>query len=714
MTTLFPPLISLIGSSSQPPEDVRFEGVGLTLGDQQILRGISLAIRRRETVAIVGESGCGKTTLLKLLIGLLTPTQGRVVFRGKSIATMDAREQSFLRRHFGFLFQAAALFDSMSVADNIAFGLRAQGILPEKDIRPIILKMLTDVGLAPGVADKFPAELSGGMRKRVGLARALALNPEFMLFDEPTTGLDPIMTDMINDLILKVRSDLGITAILVTHEMRTVRKVADRVIMLGSLAHLDPDEPQLLFDGPVDEFMAHPDPRVQRFIQGNAQGRGENGFTSDPDSTLRWIDPQSLAPLVDNANSQNGPLAEFLPPAEIDVEAATIEVAPEAIRPIPGRMSVTLASRARRLPWELGEEFLKPEPPPPPEPRILSDSEIQATCVDVAPLAMRQIPGRTLVTLAAKPRRLPWELGEEFLKKEPEPVPAPVKLATLPEIDVEAKTLDVAPEGMDQAPGQVSLLLASQPHSFGWELGEEFLKAEPEPQPVLAPVEPVPLPEIDVEAKTLDVAPEGVAQAPGRMSLVVVPPPLDPSWEVGEEFLKAAPEPSPEPVPEPEEDSESPFAYLRSAFEDNIFRQEEPLDPEGDLDADSVEPEEEPQEELEEESDEDQEEDEVEEETGEEFEDEDEEFEEDGELDLNDEAEEEGEDFGDLPSAFREPLTDSMVLEEPLPASEPIDPFEPYTETDSPFAGEPSQEDANSESESPDTDIPPPAKPGEP
>jgi phospholipid/cholesterol/gamma-HCH transport system ATP-binding protein len=174
MTTLFPPLISLIGSSSQPSEDVRFEGVGLKLGDQQILRGINLTLKRRETVAIVGESGCGKTTLLKLLIGLLAPTQGQVVFRGKSIAAMDSREQSFLRRHFGFLFQAAALFDSMSVADNIAFGLRAQGILPEKDILPIIGKMLSDVGLSPGVADKFPAELSGGMRKRVGLARALA------------------------------------------------------------------------------------------------------------------------------------------------------------------------------------------------------------------------------------------------------------------------------------------------------------------------------------------------------------------------------------------------------------------------------------------------------------------------------------------------------------------------------------------------------------
>ncbi len=651
MTTLFPPLISLIGSSSQPSEDVRFEGVGLKLGDQQILRGINLTLKRRETVAIVGESGCGKTTLLKLLIGLLAPTQGQVVFRGKSIAAMDSREQSFLRRHFGFLFQAAALFDSMSVADNIAFGLRAQGILPEKDILPIIGKMLSDVGLSPGVADKFPAELSGGMRKRVGLARALALNPEFMLFDEPTTGLDPIMTDMINDLILKVRSDLGITAILVTHEMRTVRKVADRVIMLSALANLDSRDSQILFDGTVDEFMAHPDPRVQRFIQGDAQGKGESAFSPDTDSTLRWIDPPRIAPVVDAANSQGFPTAVPLVPAQIDVEAATFAVAPDAIRSIPGRMAVTLASRARRLPWEQGEEFLKPEPPPPPEPRILSDREIQSSCVDVAPLAMRQIPGRTLVMLAAKPRQFQWELGEEFLKKEPETV--------------------------------------------------------------LVPAPRVPS-EIDVEAKTLDVTPEGMEQPPGKSLMLLVPPAIAYAWEMGEDFLKALPAPPPEPIPEPDEEVDSPFVYLRSSFEDNIFRVDEPLDQETGSHHEPAEAQLEAREEtLEESANEEVPTTGEEAETGEDFEDEDEEFAEDGEIDLNEPGEEEGEDFGDPPSISLEPLTDSMVLEEPLPQSEPIDPFEPYAESDLQSAEEPPLGDGASESGSSDNDIPPPATPGE-
>jgi hypothetical protein len=378
---------------------------------------------------------------------------------------------------------------------------------------------------------------------------------------------------------------------------------------------------------------------VQRFIQGDAQGKGESAFSPDTDSTLRWIDPPRIAPVVDAANSQGFPTAVPLVPAQIDVEAATFAVAPDAIRSIPGRMAVTLASRARRLPWEQGEEFLKPEPPPPPEPRILSDREIQSSCVDVAPLAMRQIPGRTLVMLAAKPRQFQWELGEEFLKKEPETdlVPAP------------------------RVPS-----------------------------------------EIDVEAKTLDVAPEGMEQPPGKSLMLLVPPALASAWEMGEDFLKALPAPPPEPIPEPDEEVDSPFVYLRSSFEDNIFRVDEPLDQETGSHNEPAEAQLEAREEtLEESANEEVPTTGEEAETGEDFEDEDEEFAEDGE------------DFGDPPSISLEPLTDSMVLEEPLPQSEPIDPFEPYAESDLQSAEEPPLGDGASESGSSDNDIPPPATPGE-
>lgn len=299
-------------------DDFVFDGVSLKLGNQPILRDLNLSFRRRETVAIIGESGCGKTTLLKLMIGLLEPTQGHVLFRGKNLVGMSPREQNNLRRHIGFLFQASALFDSLSVYDNVAFGLRTQGILAEKEIEPIVREKLEDVGLSPEVGNKFPSELSGGMRKRVGLARALALNPEFLLYDEPTTGLDPVMTDVINELILKVGKDLGITGLIVTHEMRTVRKVADRVIMLAPLDSLEPGESQILFDGSVAELQIIEDPRIKAFIQGDSHTvRSQGGKLgsrrqsstmikalplpgqepSEPKETsLRWIDPEKLSP----------------------------------------------------------------------------------------------------------------------------------------------------------------------------------------------------------------------------------------------------------------------------------------------------------------------------------------------------------------------------------------------------------------------------------
>ncbi|HEY1377718.1 MAG TPA: ABC transporter ATP-binding protein, partial [Gemmataceae bacterium] len=251
---------------------IELRELSVVFGRQTVLRDLNLAIPRGQTLAIIGESGCGKTVLLKLIIGLLRPTIGRVLFGGRVLADMPARELTAERLKFGFLFQGAALFDSLSVYDNVAFGLRAQR-RPEAEIRAVVRQWLTEVGLPPGVTEKKPAELSGGMKKRVGLARALALDPEVMLYDEPTTGLDPIMTDVINELILQTRRRSPITSIVVTHDLKTVYKVADRVVMLHPLARLGPDDPQILFDGTPAELRASTDRRVRQFVEGEAGER---------------------------------------------------------------------------------------------------------------------------------------------------------------------------------------------------------------------------------------------------------------------------------------------------------------------------------------------------------------------------------------------------------------------------------------------------------
>ena len=252
---------------------ISLQQVSMQFGAQRVLHGIDLEIQRGQTVAIIGESGCGKTVLLKLIIGLLRPTVGRVFFDGKNLDTLAERELTSQRLRFGFLFQGAALFDSLSVYDNVAFGLRAQGSKPETEIGDIVRQRLQEVGLPPNVVNKKPAELSGGMKKRVGLARALALDPEVMLYDEPTTGLDPIMTDVINELILQTRRQHPVTSIIVTHEMKTVHKVADRVVMFYPLSRLQPGEHQIIFDGAPEQLRDHADPRVRQFIEGEAGER---------------------------------------------------------------------------------------------------------------------------------------------------------------------------------------------------------------------------------------------------------------------------------------------------------------------------------------------------------------------------------------------------------------------------------------------------------
>jgi phospholipid/cholesterol/gamma-HCH transport system ATP-binding protein len=252
---------------------IRLANVSVRFGRQQVLSNVSLDVFPHQTLVLIGESGCGKSVTLKLIVGLLKPTDGEVFFEGKPVHRMTERELTAMRLRVGFVFQQSALFDSLTVFDNVAFGPRAKGGFGEEAVRLRVRERLQEVGLPPTAEPKMPAELSGGMRKRVGLARALALDPDVMLYDEPTTGLDPIMTDVINELILQTRRRRPVTSLVVTHEMRTVRKVADRVVMLYPFTRLNPGEPQLLYDGPPDGLAASADPRVRQFVEGEARER---------------------------------------------------------------------------------------------------------------------------------------------------------------------------------------------------------------------------------------------------------------------------------------------------------------------------------------------------------------------------------------------------------------------------------------------------------
>jgi phospholipid/cholesterol/gamma-HCH transport system ATP-binding protein len=255
------------------PPLVDVQHLDVTFGRQHVLRDINLRVPRGQTVAVIGESGCGKTVLLKALIGLIQPSRGDVIFDGHDLANLQGRELVEQRIRFGFLFQNSALFDSMTIGQNVAFPLRQHQQLSEQKVQEIVLARLSEVGLPPSVVFKKPAELSGGMRKRAGLARALVMNPELLLYDEPTTGLDPIMSDVINELIMSTRRKHLVTSILVTHDMRTARKVSDRVVMLYPLNRLQTNEPQIIYDGPPSDLDKTADRRVSQFVHGEAGER---------------------------------------------------------------------------------------------------------------------------------------------------------------------------------------------------------------------------------------------------------------------------------------------------------------------------------------------------------------------------------------------------------------------------------------------------------
>jgi phospholipid/cholesterol/gamma-HCH transport system ATP-binding protein len=262
---------STTDSFDTPLVDAR--AVSVRFESQLILHEVDLQIPRGQTLAIIGESGCGKTVLMKTLVGLIRPTSGQVNFDGRDLVKMSPQELTLTRKRFGFVFQNAALFDSMSIFDNVAFPIRQHESASEAEIENRVMQNLAEVGLPAEVAKKRPSELSGGMRKRVGLARALILHPELVVYDEPTTGLDPIMSDVINELILGTRRRYPVTSVVVTHDMRTARKVANRVIMLYPRRRLEAGQSQMLFDGSPSGLDNADDRRVRQFVRGEAGER---------------------------------------------------------------------------------------------------------------------------------------------------------------------------------------------------------------------------------------------------------------------------------------------------------------------------------------------------------------------------------------------------------------------------------------------------------
>jgi phospholipid/cholesterol/gamma-HCH transport system ATP-binding protein len=225
-----------------------------------VLDNISLSIEKGKTTVIIGPSGCGKTVLIKHMIVLLRPNSGEVYFKGQRIDNLDEHELNTIRTHFGFLFQGGALFDSLTVAENIMFPVRQHyKVTNHTGVDELVKSKLAMVGL-DGFQNYFPAKLSGGQKKRVALARAIALNPDVILYDEPTTGLDPIRSDVINELILKLQKSLGLTTVVVTHDMTSAYKIADRIIMLH--------EGKIIADGDTNYIRNHPHPIVQQFIKG--------------------------------------------------------------------------------------------------------------------------------------------------------------------------------------------------------------------------------------------------------------------------------------------------------------------------------------------------------------------------------------------------------------------------------------------------------------
>ncbi len=248
---------------SAPPK-ISLRGVTKAFGAKQVLSGVDLDVAAGESVVVIGGSGSGKSVLLKCILGLMQPDSGSIKIDGEETTTLSDSEREHVMRKFGMLFQGGALFDSLRVWQNVAFGpIQSDGMAPAK-AREIAIAKLGNVGLEPEIGELFPSELSGGMQKRVALARAIAREPEIIFFDEPTTGLDPIMADVINELIVKCVSDLGATAISITHDMASARKIGHRIAMLY--------EGKLIWQGRTADIDQSGDAHVDQFIHGRAEG----------------------------------------------------------------------------------------------------------------------------------------------------------------------------------------------------------------------------------------------------------------------------------------------------------------------------------------------------------------------------------------------------------------------------------------------------------
>ncbi|MDF1586905.1 ABC transporter ATP-binding protein [Marinimicrococcus flavescens] len=243
---------------------IEVRGLVKSFGPKKVLQELDLDVPRGQSLVVIGGSGTGKSVLIKCILGLVRPDAGSIKVDGEEVVGASRSTMERLRAKFGMLFQGAALFDSLPVWENVAFGLLAARKLPRGEARARAIDVLGRVGLPAEVADLFPAELSGGMQKRVGLARAIATEPEIIFFDEPTTGLDPIMADVINELIRRCVRDLGATALSITHDMASVRKIADRVAMLYA--------GKIVWEGPVAEIDHSGNAFVEQFINGRAEG----------------------------------------------------------------------------------------------------------------------------------------------------------------------------------------------------------------------------------------------------------------------------------------------------------------------------------------------------------------------------------------------------------------------------------------------------------
>lgn len=247
-----------------PRNKIEVRSLTKSFGEKPVLNGVDLDLREGESLVVIGGSGTGKSVLIKSILGLLTPDGGRIVIDGQEVTDLRSHERERIMRKFGMLFQGSALFDSLSVWENVAFGLVQGRGMRRKEAREIALEKLASVGLGPDVAGLYPAELSGGMQKRVALARAIAGDPEIIFFDEPTTGLDPIMADVINNLVIERRTALGATTLSITHDMASVRKIAERVAMIHG--------GKIVWSGPIADIDRSGNPYVDQFIHGRAEG----------------------------------------------------------------------------------------------------------------------------------------------------------------------------------------------------------------------------------------------------------------------------------------------------------------------------------------------------------------------------------------------------------------------------------------------------------